>query len=304
MAFDWIAAGKVTLAAGEAFLSYLQDRKEDTERARDREMILAAINKMHEEVLDMLVELEVNELKGELEGFQLTYASYDPDPNDPIEESRLTQLIDDSARVLGRLGANLDTVSSNPKLALETWAVYVPLLYLRAQAMAERQTTFGKQETSEALLSFEMALPRLQGLLSYLRRESDSRFGGIVCKRVPDSQDRQVCWYYFAHKQYICGSLRDPKGLDKCQRARARHMDSAYRGYRGVREITAAADQLEHARDALETITIIDSLTKQGVPVGDLTFVNGRLERTAPKRSKVFAVGAVDGSASVPDWFA
>ena len=299
MAIEWITAGKIALAAGQAFMAHLQGRKDDAERERDRDLILAAIQRLHDEVLDRLNELEVNQLRGELEGFQLTYASYDPDPDDPVEEGRLVTLIDDSARVLGRVGAHLDTVGGNPDLALEAWAVYVPLLYLRAQAMTERQVTYGADETTDALLSFDMALPRLAGLLTYLRGRSDSEFGPVVCKPVPDSQDTRVCWYWWGNEQFICGSTRDPRGVEKCQNSRATNMDNAYRAFPGVREITAAAEQLQDARDALDTIRALDLLTHHGIDV-DVVIVHGRFARSRPEPDATV-------KAAVParpvDWF-
>jgi hypothetical protein len=305
MAIVWVVAGKVALAAGQAFMAHLKGRKNDAERERDRELILAAIRRMHDEVLDRLNLLETSQLKGEFEGFQLVYASYDADPDDPVEEGRLVSLIDDSARVLGRIGAHLDALPGNPELALEAWAVYVPLLYLRAQAMTERQVTYGADETTEALLSFDMAIPRLDGLLAYLRRQSDSQFGPVVCKPMPDSQDSQVCWYLWRHgqgvaEQVICGSTRDPHGVEKCRQSRERNMNTAYRNFDGVAEITAAADQLRDAREGLDTIRTVDVLTGKGIKVGDLELVEGRFARkAAPGPAELEAAGAEPA----PDFF-
>lgn len=306
MPIDWVTAGKIALAAGQAFMAHLQGRKDDAERERDRDLILAAIKQLRDEILGRLNELEVNQLKGELEGFRLIYASYDADPEDPVEEGRLVSLIDDAARVLGRMGSHLDTLPGNPELALQAWAIYVPLLYLRAQAMTERQVTYGADETKEALLSFDMALSRLAGLLSYLRGQSDRQFGPVVCKPIPDSEDSRVCWYFWRHgaqagEQFICGSTRDPKGVEKCQKSRATNMDRAYRGFDGVREITAAAEQLQDARDALDTISALDALTRKGVDIGDLVIVRGRLARSSPADA-VRAAGAA-GAAPPRDWF-
>jgi hypothetical protein len=304
MPIDWVTAGKIAAAAVQAYMAHLQGRADDDERERDRDLILAAIARAHDEILDRLNLLEINQLKGELEGFQLTYAAYNPDPNDPVEEGRLVSLIDDSARVLGRLGAHLDALPSNPELALETWTIYVPLLYLRAQAMTERQVTYGADETQDALLSFDMAIPRLAGLLSYLRRQSDSHFGEVVCRPMPDSQDSHVCWYFWRTApnfgvQVICGSTRDPKGVEKCNKSRAADMDNAYRVFEGVREITDAADQLQGARDALDSISVLDVLTHTGVDVGDVVLVRGRVARSLPTLD---AAKAPDGAPSV-DWF-
>jgi hypothetical protein len=302
MAIDWALAGKIAMAAAQAFMSLLQSRKDDEERERDRELIIAAIEQTRDQILDRLNLLEVDQLRGELEGFQLIYASYDPDPNDPVEEGRLVSLINDSARVLGRIGAHLDALPSNPDLALEAWAVYVPLLFLRAQAMAERETTYGAQEAKDALLSFDMALPRLAGLLAYLRAQSDSRFGPIVCKPVPDSEDRHVCWYWWRHspdvaEQYICGSTRDPRGVEKCQKSRTTNMENAYQEFPGVAEITAASNQVQDAREALDALNALDLLKQRGINVGEVMILNNRVARASrPSPELAMAV-------SEPDWF-
>jgi hypothetical protein len=300
MAIDWVTAGKIALAAGQAFLAHLQGRMDDAEREHDRDLILAAIQRAQNEILDLLTLLEVNQLRGELEGFRLIYDSYDPDPNDANEEARLVGLIDDSARVLGRLGTHLDTVGSSPALALEAWTIYVPLLYLRAQAMTERQTTYGASELKDALESFDMAVPRLAGLLAYLRGQSDSQFGPVVCRPIPDSQDSRVCWYWWGNEQFICGSTRDPRGVDKCQRSRATNMDRAYEAFAGVREITMSAQQLEDARDALDTFSVLDILTQIGIDIGDLVIAHGRLVRS---RRKADAAAKAADVVPPADWF-
>lgn len=278
MAVDWIAAGKAAAEAAKAFYEFLQGRKEAAERERTRELMLAAINKVRDDVLDRLDDLERAQLQGELEGFRLIYDSYRPDPADPQEENRLVALADDSARVLGRLGAHLDNLPGAPDVALDVWAVYVPLLYLRAQALAERQATYGADQTSAALLSFELAGPRLAALLALLRSRSDANFGPIVCKPIPDSQDAKVCWYTWRRgsvaDQFVCGSLRDPKGIEKCQNSRTRNMDIACRATPGVREITTAAAGIEQARDALDTSRTLDLLATHGVST-EVTLVRG-----------------------------
>jgi hypothetical protein len=175
----------------------------------------------------------------------------------------------------------------------------VPLLYLRAQAMTERDVTFGADETTDALVSFDMALPRLSSLLAYLRSGSNSQFGPVVCKPIPDSQDSRVCWYWCGNEQFICGSTRDPGGVERCRQSRAANMDAAYRAFEGVREITAAADQLRDARAALDAIKALDLLRHRGVDVGEVVIVHGRLVRSPPKRK---VASAADGEPS-EGWF-
>lgn len=282
MAITWGVVKEIGKAAFQALMSYLAARRDDAEREADRELILTAIRQTREQILDRLNLLEANQLRGELEGFEQIYASYDPDPNDRAEEGRLVSLIDDSARVLGRLGAHVDTVGANPDLALEAWTIYLPLLYLRAQAMIERQRTYGAPETEDALSSFDMAIARAAGLLAYLRQQSDSRFGPVVCKPVPDSQDASVCWYWWGNEQFICGSTRDPRGVDKCRQSRDRNMVLAYEAFDGVAEITAAAEDLRNAREAIDTMGALHALIRAGVNVGDISISRDRLMRSQP----------------------
>ena len=77
-------------------------------------------------------------------------------------------------------------------------------------------------------------------------------------------------------------------------------MDRAYRAFDGVREITAAAEQLQGARDALDTMTALDILTHGGIVVGDLVLVHGRFVRSSAKPD---ATANAVGDAQSVDWF-
>lgn len=149
---DWAAAGKLAWDLAKAYWAYLGDVADDEQRESDRDHIIRVIALTRTQILDRIDEIEAGELRGEFEGFETIYSSYDPDPDNPVEEERLRGLIDDSARVLGRLGGHLDDVGEHPKMAFEMWVVYVALLYLRAQAMAERQVTYGANETNDERL--------------------------------------------------------------------------------------------------------------------------------------------------------
>lgn len=279
---DWITAGKLAAQAGQAFMQHLQNRNDEDAREADRDLILAAVAGVQTRILERFDELEIDVLRGELEGFRLTYSAYEPDPADPQEETRLVTLIDDSARVIGRLGAHLDSLAESPGLALEAWTVYTPLVFLRAQAMAEREATYGGHEARDALPSFDAAGPRLQALLQHLRRISDARFGPVVCRPMQDSQDSRVCWYVWRHGQHsseqvICGSTSQPDGVQRCQQSRERTMRSAYVRWPGVTEISAAAEQLDVARDALAARAALDRLSRTGLSTPAGRFVHGRL---------------------------
>jgi hypothetical protein len=106
--------------------------------------------------------------------------------------------------------------------------------------------------------------------------ESSSR---LCANRSPIATTAECARTGGATSSSFAGRRVTPKGVEKCQTSRATNMDGAYRAFEGVREITAAADQLQDARDALETITVLDILTRRGVDVGDVIIAHGRLAR-------------------------
>ena len=260
MPFPWAAAAGVIASAASAYLDHLKSRADADQRARDRRTILQAVQTATDELLTAMLTATITELKGELEGFQSTYAAYDADPGDPVEENRLARLIDDSARTAGRLGAIADDVDGNPQLALESWPIYLSVVYLRAQAMTERQVTFGASELKDALPSFDSALMRIDGLLSHLRKQSDRRFGPIRGRLIGNPPSIVIIFYSFLNTQIVCGTptAADPR---KCERTRARHMDAAFDSIEGVRQLRAVSAELRDVRDALDTFSVLDLLT-------------------------------------------
>ena len=74
---------------------------------------MAAIKELTDDVIKTFKDMDIKALSGELDGFQETYGAYDPDRNDTSERDRLRDLIDDSARVTGRMGQGLEDGSLN-----------------------------------------------------------------------------------------------------------------------------------------------------------------------------------------------
>jgi len=258
MAFPWAAAAGFVASAASAYLEHLRSRAESTQRAQDRRDIIAVVRSATDRLLTALVAATIAELRGELEGYSSTYDAYDADPDSPVEENRLVRLIDDSARTAGRLGVLADEVHDNPRLALESWPIYLAVIYLRAQAMTERQVTYGATELADALPSFDAAATRIEGLLAYLREQSDRRFGPIR-GRIVENPPAIVTFYSFLGTPVVCGTptAADPR---KCERARARHMDSAYDDVDGVADFRNVLKQLRDVRDALDTFNVLDGM--------------------------------------------
>jgi hypothetical protein len=265
MVFPIAAAVGAVIAVAAAFLAHLDARAEAEQRAGDRRAILDAVRAATDEFLSELMRETIAELEGDLEGYLTTYAAYDPDPNDPIEENRLSRLIDDSARTMGRLGALIDAVETDPpvespaaELAFQSLPLYLSVHYLRAQAMTERQVTYGASELRDSLPAFDTALTRLDALLAYLRRRSDERFGPIV-GRVIENPPSVITFYSFMENHILCGTFAGAP--TPCEAARAAHMETAFSDFEGVAELRAIQTQLREIRDAIETFSVLDVVT-------------------------------------------
>lgn len=175
---DWVTAAKVALAAGQAFKKYPDEQAAEETKKCDREELLEAIRTLTDDVIHTFVMQQIVDLKGDLDRFQDIYRSYDPGSR--AEEERLRALIDESARVLGDLGQGLDARPLQEQLAFESYAIYVPLLFLRAQAMVERERTYGEKEVADIIPSFDLAIPRLRKLLEHLRAKSHAQFSEVI----------------------------------------------------------------------------------------------------------------------------
>jgi len=259
MAFPWAIAAQVVAAAAKAYEKHRQAGSDAAERERFREAIIAAISQMRQEVITEVIALRLYELEGKVEGFETTYAAYDPDPNNSVEENRLVRLIDDAALVLGELGRLVDAVRAEPDVGLAAWPPYLSLLYLRAQAMTEREVTYGADEIEDILPTFEVALQRMYGVSLYLRDMSDVRFGDVVTRRHPDFT-APIVGYMFEHNFMFCGYLNRPDAIESANEDRERHMDSAYASYEGVRETHEAIDELQATIDELNQRWLVGQL--------------------------------------------
>ena len=69
-------------------------------------------------------------------------------------------------------------------------------------------------------------------------------------------------------------------------------MESSYQQFPGVKQLTETREQVQLARDAIDTRSALDRLTQAGVLVGPIIFEGGHFRRVQP--------GA---SAAGVDWF-
>jgi hypothetical protein len=259
MAFPWAIAAQVVAAAAKAYEKHRQAQNDAAERERLRDEIIAAITRMRQEIITDVVSLRILELEGNVEGYETTYAAYDADPDSTVEENRLVRLVDDSAQDIGQLGRLIDTIRAMPDAGLAAWPPYLSLLYLRAQAMTEREVTYGADEIEDILPTFEIALQRMYGVIQYQRDISDARFGAVVTRQHPDFT-ATIVGYMFEHNFMFCGYLDRPDAIELANEQRERHMDSAYFASEGVREAHEAIDELQGAIDDLNQGWLIGQL--------------------------------------------
>lgn len=254
---SWMVVAQVVAAAAQATYGFLKSASDAEKRDQKHAEMLAVLDEVRFSILSTMVEIEVAELTGEVRGFVDIMRSYDGDPDDSAEEERLRSLIDDSARVIGRLSAHIDNLPNTPgdqdaetttrTLALESAAILAPLIYVRAQAMAERQFTYKNPEIRDIPHSLDDGARSLRHVATYVRTESDGRFTTVATHRDPESH-RQVFGYRFSGRLIPCGPVAMNGTFAQCQEQRRRHIQGASVTYLdGAGPVlTAAASQMAH----------------------------------------------------------
>lgn len=260
---DWVAVGKAAAAAAQAVYGYLQAQRDAAERNRKHRELLRALELARTSIVDALIALRRADLRGDVEGLIGDFETYDPDPTNAAEEGRLVQIIRDAAQILGDLGANIDEVVTPhdpPRnsadelefrdLALESAALTIPTLYVRAQAMAERQATYGAPEVKDIHSAFDVAIPRFRVLAAYVHRESDRRFGMIRLPALRRDQSPVGLHWVFTGPgvgQFECGVVGEEGSYERCVEIRNRRMQAAYATY-----LNGAGPTLEEAVKGME----------------------------------------------------
>jgi hypothetical protein len=260
---DYFSAASFLLAVGRAIYEYgWAAPASAAERARQQREILDAIRTSNQILLDTAVALNVAELSGEVQGFLDIYDTYDADPNDPVEEGRLESLISDSARVIGRLSSNI-ALLPNPdsgmdpaqeatlvNLALESAGLVIPLIFLRVQAMVEREITYGAQEIDDTRGFLDRMVNRLAPVIPNLRERSDSRFTELGIWKDPEpGVNFRVYYYKFSGLMVMCFPTTLPNARERSESSRAARMNAEFLRFEG-----GAAPVLSEAIAAMEKI--------------------------------------------------
>jgi hypothetical protein len=274
MTLTWAAIGgwAAEQAAG-AYVDYLKtiflDDAEERRR-QDRDMILHAIRELQNGALDLAIAQEINDLRAALQGSVATYAAYDPDPGNAVEEERLRDLIDGLSFRIEEIGGHLDGVGPDlvvggavdqqemtrrRRFAVEIWPLYTPLVLLRAQVMTEREITYGSPEIGDIVPMFDTAVRRNENLLAFLRAVNDRRYpGDIRSKGIGTPHSPRILYYEFDGMDVGCGLVGAPDGMQRCREARRAAKDRTFAETIPVAAILVATDQLREASDALRNL--------------------------------------------------
>jgi hypothetical protein len=269
---DWFGAASLLLAVGRAVYDYgWATPSAEAERDRQQREILDAIRTSTQVLLETAVALNIAELGGEVDGFLDIYDTYDADPNDPLEEGRLVSLIDDSARVIGRLTNNIALLpdpnsgmdpgqeASFVDLALDAAALVLPLTFLRVQAMVEREVTYGAQEIGDVRGFLDQMVNRLAPVLPNLRERSDSRFTGLhILDDEPEpGVEFEVYYFRFNGVEVRCRPVALPDALERSEQIRAARMDAEFLRFQNgaAPVLSEAIAAMERMRDAPEPST-------------------------------------------------
>jgi hypothetical protein len=240
----WIELGGLLLATGRAVYDYGWGAPAaEKEQNRRMQEILGAIRTSTSVILDTVVALEIDNLKGEVNGLLNRFDTYDADPQDHSEEERLREIADESADTLATLSAHIGRLpapgaTTDPsqetamrELALQSAALMMPLVFLRVQALVERQRTYLAPEIKDVPPLLDQAISDLSPLPGNLKTLSDARFGALFVQQ--DSEHAGLSWY-----AYDFNRVAVPCSLTKLTNARAisehsrRHrMDAEYASF-------------------------------------------------------------------------
>jgi hypothetical protein len=259
---NWIALASTALEIGKAIHNYgWGNAAEEAEKRRQLEEILGAIRTSTSIVLDAVVSIEINRLRGDVNGFLEIFDTYDAGPG---EEARLREIADNSARTVANLAANITLLplagtsmeAADKKfkriLALESAGLMVPLVFLRVQALVERELTYGAKEIKDVPGVLEQAISDLSPVPAKLRKSSDSRFGPLFTQN-SEEHGLRLTWhaYLFNGRPVPCSLVRIANSRAISESSRRSRMNAEYASYEGGAgpAISQAMEQMRIIRD-------------------------------------------------------
>lgn len=245
---DWLALAGTALEIGKAIHRYgWGNAAEEAEKRRQLEAILGAIRTSTSIILDAVITTEINRLKGDVNGFLDIFDTYDADPNSQSEEDRLRQVADESARTVANLAANITVLpvagsnsmtaedeKAKKNLALDSAGLMIPLVFLRVQALVERELTYGAPEIKDVPAVLDQSISDLSAVPVKLRRSSDHRFSTIFTdNKIEHGLKLPRFAYRFNGMVVPCSLIRIANARAISERRRISHMNAAYAAYEG-----------------------------------------------------------------------
>lgn len=264
---DWIKLGSQMHAVAALIYAYgWGNAAEAAERARLHKEILDTIKTSASSIKDLIIQIEIAKLKGEVTWLIDKFEDFDPDPSDKGQNERLRAIIDDSENVLGRMSANIGLLQNGGEatnLALESVALSMPLVFLRVQAMVERQKIYGSQDVKGIPRALNRAVDRLSPVPIQLRAWSDARFGPLIVQTTKDPGPK-ISYYAFRFNNMSipCFPTRVTNARAMSEKNRRSRMDAEYAGYRGGAgpAITRGMERMRFiSKQPLSALTVIPS---------------------------------------------
>jgi hypothetical protein len=119
-------------------------------------------------------------------------------------------------------------------LALESAGLMIPLVFLRVQALVERELTYGEPEIKDVPGVLDQAISDLSPVPVKLRKSSDHRFGPIFThNEFEHGLSLPRFAYRFDSMPVPCSLVRIANARGISERRRISHMNAAYAAYEG-----------------------------------------------------------------------
>lgn len=181
----WAAVGAIAgvISAAVSVTEHLQqDKVSNTDLKAQIEALSRQLESVRQEILGALRASERRELEGEADGLILTFRTYDPVKPD---QERLRELIDDGAKLLGRLLQLLAALEPirNPNDYFPIVDAYLTMVLLRGISMWERERVFHVPEVKDIPLMYGPSLAELDRALNALKILTNNRVVGPVSER-------------------------------------------------------------------------------------------------------------------------
>lgn len=245
--------------------------------------IKAAIEQSTRQIIEFLKQQHLDVLASDIEGLFVTFIRYAADPRAEGNHERLIRIIDDLAKLIPDMGRTLDRISSDERLAVNTFPTYASAVALSVLAISEQRYRFQVKEPYVGILEDA----KRRGLLvrDVLRRRSDMRFQFAIRQ---DEPGYVVFGYTFENQFYNAALVAigpDPsKAEEKTRKKMEIHQNKVFLDFSGVKELLSFIESLDNTIShqvylmvLQETALATLDLNLSGGIAGRVTYIGQRI---------------------------